>query len=68
MAKREEKRSTNGDPQHTTRGDGQPAASSAHTNDWKIRERAYELYVERGDGPGDELDDWLRAERELGRM
>jgi hypothetical protein len=30
-----------------------------------IRCRAYELYVARGQGPGQELDDWLQAEREL---
>jgi hypothetical protein len=29
-----------------------------------IRRRAYELYLERGDRPGDALDDWLQAERE----
>jgi DUF2934 family protein len=29
-----------------------------------IRMRAYELYLERGDNPTDELGDWLRAERE----
>jgi hypothetical protein len=29
-----------------------------------IRARAYELYLERGDGAGDETDDWLRAERQ----
>jgi len=27
--------------------------------------RAYEIYLERNGLPGDELDDWLRAEREL---
>jgi hypothetical protein len=31
----------------------------------EIRRRAYEIYLERGDRPGDELEDWLRAEREL---
>ena len=31
----------------------------------EIRRRAYEIYLERGGGPGDELDDWMRAEREL---
>jgi hypothetical protein len=31
----------------------------------EIRCRAYELYLERNGGFGDELDDWLRAEREL---
>lgn len=30
-----------------------------------IRLRAYELYVERGAIPGDEVRDWLKAEREL---
>ena len=33
----------------------------------EIRVRAYELYVERGQTDGDELADWLRAERELQR-
>jgi hypothetical protein len=32
-----------------------------------IRFRAYELYLARGDQPGSALDDWLQAERELGR-
>jgi hypothetical protein len=31
----------------------------------QIRNRAYEIYVSRGDAPGDELQDWLFAEREL---
>jgi len=31
----------------------------------EIRLRAYEIYVERGERPGFELDDWLQAEREL---
>ena len=34
----------------------------------EIRDRAYEIYLERGDLPGDELDDWLRAERELQKV
>ena len=29
-----------------------------------IRMRAYELYLERGDSPGDEFEDWIRAEKE----
>jgi hypothetical protein len=32
----------------------------------KIRCRAYELYLEHGEQPGRELEDWLQAERELG--
>jgi len=31
----------------------------------QIRNRAYEIYVSRGNAPGDELQDWLLAEREL---
>ena len=33
----------------------------------KIKRRAYEIYLERGEQPGCELDDWLQAERELAR-
>ena len=31
----------------------------------RIRLRAYELYVRRGNQPGSELDDWLQAEKEF---
>jgi len=31
----------------------------------QIRQRAFELYQERGNTPGDENEDWLRAEREV---
>ena len=31
----------------------------------QIRQRAYELYEERGCTPGHENDDWDRAEREI---
>jgi DUF2934 family protein len=30
----------------------------------RIRRRAYELYVERGNQSGSEVDDWLQAEEE----
>ena len=41
-------------------------ASASHrpTHD-QISRRAYQIYLERGACPGNELDDWLRAEREL---
>lgn len=44
--------------------------TSAHSaaSDEEIRHRAYEIYLERGDLPGDEIDDWLRAERELQKV
>lgn len=31
----------------------------------EIRIRAYQIYMERDGQPGDELSDWLQAEREL---
>jgi Protein of unknown function (DUF2934) len=31
----------------------------------RIRRRAYELYVERGNQSGSEIDDWLQAEEEI---
>jgi hypothetical protein len=31
----------------------------------RIRRRAYELYVERGNQSGSELDDWAQAEDEV---
>lgn len=31
----------------------------------EIRRRAYEIYLERGEGPGDPQEDWRRAEQEL---
>jgi hypothetical protein len=30
-----------------------------------LRKRAYEIYLRRGTNPGDELADWLQAEKEL---
>ncbi len=33
--------------------------------DEEIRRRAYEIYLERGEQAGRDLDDWLQAEREL---
>ena len=37
---------------------------STPSHDEQIRRRAYEIYLERGEQPGCELDDWLQAERE----
>ncbi len=31
----------------------------------EIRHRAHEIFMARGGTPGNELDDWLRAEQEL---
>jgi hypothetical protein len=37
------------------------------SRDEEIGRRAYEIYLERGEQPGCELDDWLQAERQLDR-
>jgi len=31
----------------------------------QVQKRAYELYLARNGGPGNALEDWLRAETEL---
>jgi len=33
--------------------------------DQSIQQRAYELYLKRGQQPGHEIEDWLQAEREI---
>jgi Protein of unknown function (DUF2934) len=35
------------------------------TREREIRNRAYEIYLQRGAQPGCEVEDWLQAEREL---
>ena len=42
-----------------TMGEKPPASQD------EIRERAYEIYCARNGGPGNEMDDWLKAESEL---
>jgi hypothetical protein len=36
-----------------------------HSVNEAIQRRAYELHLERGGAHGGDLDDWLRAEREV---
>lgn len=40
-------------------------ADNTSTQTEQIRERAYEIYLARGGQEGDEVSDWLAAEREL---
>lgn len=42
----------------------QPVTSAPFTEE-QIRQRAYEIYLRRGEVPGSEVDDWLQAELEL---
>jgi hypothetical protein len=49
---------------NTTAGT-QDALARNSAREEEIKLRAYEIYLERGEQPGRELDDWLQAEREL---
>jgi hypothetical protein len=42
-----------------------PAAPPEPMLEQAIRQRAYQLYIERGTAPGHAVDDWLQAEAEL---
>ena len=41
------------------------AESKASVSEDRIRQRAYELYMQRGAQHGKHVDDWFRAEAEL---
>ncbi len=42
-----------------------PGAASNHPTTEEIALRAYQIYLERRGAPGNALEDWTRAEREL---
>lgn len=51
-------------------GNGTPARGKSPstkrlTSKQKIELRAYEIYLERNGAPGNPLEDWVRAEREV---
>jgi len=43
----------------------QPQTAEGRPTHDEIELRAYQLYVERGGADGEDLGDWLQAEREL---
>jgi hypothetical protein len=47
--------------QQTTQGGSEDAAS----REARIRRAAYDAYVRRGGAPGDEVQDWLDAEKQV---
>jgi hypothetical protein len=66
MARRQTNRKTTGQ-----RRSGRKTATKKITlgnpgdyND-EINQRAYEIYLQRGEKPGDDISDWLRAEKEV---
>ena len=42
-----------------------PRTNGSRPTKEEIALRAYQIYLERGGAPGNALDDWTRAEREL---
>jgi len=56
-------RSTDSTQQGTALGEKERLLQS--TSEQEIRNRAYEIYLQRGAQPGYEVEDWLQAEREL---
>jgi hypothetical protein len=42
-----------------------PRTNGSRPTTEEIALRAYQIYLERADAPGNALDDWTRAEREL---
>jgi hypothetical protein len=42
-----------------------PAVATAKPTSEEIALRAYHIYLERGSTPGNPMQDWLQAEREL---
>ena len=43
----------------------EPPITSTDSLECRIRERAHELYLLRGNEPGSPLEDWLQAEHEI---
>lgn len=75
MATSKRKRTTNGEgaevgaarssaDNETSARRESPRSENGSGNEEQIRTRAYELYLGRAGAPGDEVEDWLRAERE----
>jgi hypothetical protein len=48
-----------------TRAPRKSRSTKKHPTPEQIQLRAYEIYLERGGAPGNSLEDWVRAEREL---
>jgi hypothetical protein len=74
--RKKEKKSMSSKPKRNESTEAEATSSQAEAGevslgnsarDEEIRRRAYEIYLERGEQPGSEVDDWLQAERELER-
>jgi hypothetical protein len=52
-------------PAQTDKAVGESERLPHLVSEQEIRERAYEIYLQRGAQAGHEQEDWLQAEREL---
>jgi len=43
----------------------QPRIAKSQPTQEEIAVRAYQIYMQRGGTPGNELEDWIQAERQL---
>jgi uncharacterized protein YcfL len=51
-----------------SKSDGSRPQLSSASNHQEILQRAYEIYIWRGSEHGQDVNDWLQAERELTEM
>jgi hypothetical protein len=69
MAKSSRRSQTDSDPtQQQSESAASPAYSSSATGGYdrdRVASRAYELYMARGGGDGNDMEDWFAAEREV---
>jgi hypothetical protein len=62
-----QKKQTIKKPAVTKKSTASPASPKVNLQDFmeEIRARANEIYLKRGNAPGDELSDWLEAEKDI---
>lgn len=64
-SKPKQQRDTEPDPTSAKRVESAQTSVSDSARHEEVRIRAYEIYIERHGQPGDDLSDWLQAEREV---
>jgi len=67
MAARKPRTSASAPETKTTIVAFQAGASAADRSEDAIRQKAYEIFLSRGDADGDDVSDWLEAERQVTR-
>jgi len=65
MAARKPRKSAHAPETETTGAGFQMTAGATASSEEEIRQKAYEIFLSRGDGGGDDVSDWLEAERQV---